>query len=417
MRLQSAGDSLAPSGNQAKLSQPVSLLCYGTDALYAADSAGDLFSVPGSGDAVQIGQNVVADINGFDVARGMLALGSRGWIRVFSSDMLTRAASPTYIRSFLVQNPFGAAPGLAFISGASLMAWKSDSTGQGLAVLDTSRLGTPGAAPGPFQAVPAGFRAPLSDLRITGTEAIGIESGGVVRIVDLASGESRFELRVSGASTAVRVSPTEIIVARNATSAAEGSLLRVNMVTGETVALKGRDVFSWLLLLDQGPPGGKPTLYTVGVDSAGSTNVLRLDGPGFANETLLDSVSVVDLNVALALDPDTHVLYASLGQDRTIAWDGSKLRSIALANATPRRILARDHMLFSLNRDSTVTIADSDTGAWLARVGLFQDGEWCTLLRDGRYAASTGGDLNVQVLANGVPVAAKEDYRLRIEMQ
>ncbi len=417
MRLVSSGDSLATSGNPSKLSAPATLLCYASDALFAADSSGGLYSIAASGAAVQVGRNVLADVSGFDVVHGMLALGASGGVRVFTSDMLTHATTPSFIRSFYVQNPLGAAPGLAFSSNERLVAWRADASGQGLAALDTSGLAAPGAVAGTFQSLPAGFRAPVIDLRATANEAIGVEAGSVVRIVDLLSGASRFDAKVPGASTAVRVSPTGLIVARNATSAAEGSLLRVNMATGETVALKGRNVFTYLLLLDPGPPGGVPTLYSVGVDQSGSTNLVRFDGPSFTAESLLDSVSDVDLNVALALDPDTHVLYATLGQDRTIAWDGSQLRVIDLRNASPRRLLARDHMLFSLNKDSTVTIADSATGAWLARIGLFQDGEWCVVMSDGRYAASTGGDVNVQVIANGAPVAVKEDYRLRIQMQ
>jgi hypothetical protein len=417
IRFLSSGESLASSGIQSRLSQPATLLCYGSNALYAADSSGGLYFMEGSGDAVQVGRNVLADISGFDTSRGMLALGCQSWVRVFTSDMFARAAPPSSIRSYLVPNPFAAAPGLAFASDARLMAWKSDAAGQSLAALDTSLLGTQGAVSGRFQPVPAGYRAAVSDLRITGNESIGVESGSVVRIVELASGTSRFDVRIPGASTAVRVSPTEIIVARNATSAAEGSLVHVNMRTGETVALKGRDVFIFMLLLDPGSPGGQPSLYAAGVDSSGSTNLLLYDGPGFAHETLLDSVPVVDLNVTIALDPATHVLYATLGEDRTVAWDGSQMQIIELENASPRRILARDHMLFSLNKDSTVTVADSNTGAWLARIGLFQDGEWCVLLRDGRYAASTGGDANVNVIAGGAFLADKEDYRLRIEMQ
>ena len=53
--------------------------------------------------------------------------------------------------------------------------------------------------------------------------------------------------------------------------------------------------------------------------------------------------------------------------------------------------MARDGLLFSLNKDSTVTVSDSATGASLAEIYLFSDGEWCTLFRDGRYAASREG--------------------------
>jgi len=246
-------------------------------------------------------------------------------------------------------------------------------------------------------------------------ELIGIEPGGTVRIADPLTGESRFEAKIPGAAAALRVSPKEIISGRNTTTAREGSLLRLNIGTGETVAIKGRNIFTYALLLDPGLPGRGPSLYSVGIDSARSTNLLRYDGPGFERETLLDSVAEEDLDASLALDPDLHVLYATLGKDRAVAWDGQALRTLTLENSAPRRLAVRGRILFSMNRDSTVTVADAQTGARFAQIALFSDGEWCVVLKDGRYAASTGGDLHVRVFADGAPVKASEDYRLHID--
>jgi hypothetical protein len=187
------------------------------------------------------------------------------------------------------------------------------------------------------------------------------------------------------------------------------------MGTGETVAIKGRNIFTYALLLDPGLPGRGPSLYSVGIDSARSTNLLRYDGPGFERETLLDSVAEEDLDASLSLDPDLHVLYATLGKDRAVAWDGQALRTLTLENSAPRRLAVRGRILFSMNRDSTVTVADAQTGARFAQIALFSDGEWCVVLKDGRYAASTGGDLHVRVFADGAPVKASEDYRLHID--
>jgi hypothetical protein len=190
----------------------------------------------------------------------------------------------------------------------------------------------------------------------------------------------------------------------------------VNRTTGETVALKGRNVFTYGLLMDPRSPLG-PRLYSVGIDAAGATNLLCHEGAGFERETLVDSVPEEDLDVSLALDPDTHVLYATMGRDRIIAWDGSGVRTIRLENAAPRSLVAGSRLLFSLNKDSTVTIADASTGSWLAEMALFREGEWCMLFRDGRYAASTGGDAHVSVFVGGMPVEAKEDYRVRTDIR
>jgi hypothetical protein len=255
----------------------------------------------------------------------------------------------------------------------------------------------------------------LTALRAAANELIGIDSGGAVRIADPLTGAIRFDGRIPGAATALRVSQKEIIAGRNTTTNRDGSLLRVNMGTGETVAIRGRNIFTYALLFDSGPAGQGPYLYAVGIDAARSTNLLRYDGPGFERETVLDTVAEEDLDASLALDPEQHILYATLGKDRAVAWDGKTLRTLTLENSMPRRLAVRGKLLFSLNGDSTVTVADASTGARRAQIALFSDGEWCVVFRSGNYAASTGGDLHVRVFADGAPVKATEDYRLHID--
>ena len=272
------------------------------------------------------------------------------------------------------------------------------------------------AAPAPvFAAIPSPFRAPLADLRAAAEELLGVETGGTLRIVDPVTGASRFDTRIAGAGTAVRVSAGEVVVARNSSGGSAGSLLRINMGTGETVAIRGRDLFSYALLLDRGSSGRDLALYSIGIDSSRSTNLLRHDGAGFEKETVLDSVAEEDLDANLCLDPDQHVLYAALGRDRVVAWDGKSLRPLTVENSAPRRLAARGKLLFAVNKDSTVTVADSQTGASRAQIALFKDGEWCIVFSDGSYAASTGGDMHVRVFVDGSPVKAAEDYRLHID--
>ncbi len=79
----------------------------------------------------------------------------------------------------------------------------------------------------------------------------------------------------------------------------------------------------------------------------------------------------------------------------------------------PLKLVARDRILYSLNKNSTITVDDAASGGRLAEVSLFSDGEWCVLLGDGRYAASIGGDHHVAVYVNGARVTTTEDYRLR----
>ena len=410
------GDSIAARPDLPALPQAPSLLACGTEAVYFSGLSGRLTALDSHGDVSQFGKNVVADATGFDAGQGRVALGSREWVRVFSSDSLDGSAPLTAIRTVLAPNPFLASTGLTFIGNGKLLAWGSNDSGApALAALDTGMMGKPSEPVRAFSRISSPFRGALTALRAAADELIGIESGGIVRIADSQSGVIRFDGRIPGAAAVLRVSQKEIIAGRNTTTERDGSLLRVNMGTGETVAIRGRNIFTYALLLDPGLAGRGPYLYTVGLDSARSTNLLRYDGPGFERETVLDSVAEEDLDATLALDPDQHILYATLGKDRAVAWDGQALRTLSLENSMPRRLAVQGRLLFSLNGDSTVTVTDAQSGAWRAQIALFIDGEWCIVFKSGNYAASTGGDLHVRVFADGAAVKATEDYRLPID--
>jgi len=413
-RLSFSGDTLVPLPSLPQLTAMPSLLCYGVDALFIADSAGGLHSISPGGADSQFARNALARLDGIDAAPGLIAIGASDWIRVISTDLLDGAHSPSYIRSLLAQNPFHAPAGLAFLPTQQLLAWRADRAPPALALLGVAGLDK-AEAQGSFQSLPTGFLAPLNALRVTADSFLGVESDGTVRMTEIATGVSRFDQRLPGVFAAVAGTPTELIAGRNSAAAPGGSLLRVNTRTRETVAIKDRNAFTYSLLLDESRGNGKPILYSVGIDASGATNLVRHSGPGFEQETLLGRVSEEDLDVSMALDPSTHVLYATLGHDGILAWDGTQMKEIAPQNTAPRRLVARGGMLFSLNRDSTVSVLDGETGARLAEISLFADGEWCALLKDGRYAASLGGDAHVRVFENGFPVQATEDYRLRVE--
>ncbi len=408
------GDTLVPRPGLPSLSVTPSLLCYGADALFIADSAGGLHSVPPAGEESRFARNELARLDGIDVARRLVALGSPDWIRVLSSDLLAGAPVPTYIRSLLAQNPFHAPAGLAFLPTPQLLAWRADLVSPALALLSVASVDNT-EAQASFQAFSTGFLAPLTALRVTSDSMLGVESDGTVRLTESATGVSRFDQRLPGVFAAVASTQTDIVVGRNSAAAPGGSLLRVNTRTRETVAIRDRNVFTYALVLDESAGAGQAVLYSVGIDATGATNLVRHSGPGFEQESLLGRVAEEDLDVSLALDPDTHVLYATLGHDRISAWDGTQMKEIVLQNAAPRRLVARAGMLFSLNRDSTVSAFEGATGERLAEISLFADGEWCALFKGGQYAASLGGDIHVKVFKNGDPVQATEDYRLRIE--
>ena len=401
--------------------QAFQVLCYGSNALYLAGASGTISELSPSGDLRTFSANALADITGMDARRGLLAVASRSWIRVFRSDVLDGAQSPSYVHSFLVENPWKSSVGLTFISSTSLLAWSKDEGQPRFAVLDLPEqvFARGSAVPSQslrFRPLSLSFRSPLVDLTVSGTTLLGIENTGTVRMVDLATGATRFETRISALSAAVATSAAELIGGKNTALASGGSLVRINTKTGETVTLSGRNVFTWDLVFDPGAPAtGAPSLYSLGVDAAGATNLLLHDGPGFERETLIASEPEETLDASLALDASTHVLYASLGRARIVSWDGATVGDIPTEYASLRRLLAGAGLLLSLDSDSVLMIANEAGGSRVAELYFFSDGEWAATVPGGGYLASPGGDAHVKVFVNGAAAKATEDYRLRME--
>ncbi len=301
------GSALLPVAGPSTTLRLPARVCYGTDALFVGDASGALVALPRGGAEARFGGSALAGVTGFAAVGASVALSAPSFVRVFQSDILDGAAAPTYITALLAANPFKAPTQLAALPDGRLLAWRTDAAGPGLAIIDTSQGGR-------VVSLPTGFRAPLADLQPVGSLVLGVETGGVVRLTDLATGASRFDMRIPGTGAAVSTGATEIVAGRMSPTGAYGSLVRIDTRTGETVAIRDGNMYTYALAWD--PGDGHPALYTVGVDAAGATNLVRHDGPGLDRSTVLGSVAEEDLDVSAAVDAGTHRLYANLGLDR-----------------------------------------------------------------------------------------------------
>ena len=102
-----------------------------------------------------------------------------------------------------------------------------------------------------------------------------------------------------------------------------------------------------------------------------------------------------------------------MGSGRISVWDTGALALMRFPDIArvPRTLRARDGLLFSLNRDSTVSVWD-ERGSHLAEISIFTDEEWCFLLADGRFSASRGGVRHLEVSIDGSPAPDKDAFRI-----
>lgn len=417
------GEELIRRSDAPTIAATPVLARYAGRDLFVASRGGEINAVSSEGETTLLARDDLASVTGIAVAPRRIALATSERIWVFTTPLLagTRASTPApgastapaelgapSIAVITAANPFNAAAGLSFVSPDRLLVWpKGDASGAPL-TLDVASAsfveGGEGGSRGPFvdvDVLPEG--SPLTGLLLS------LEKSGTVRLADPGTGVVRYESRLQGMSTIALTGSVELAGGRNAAMATEGSLLRINMETGETVAIPTRAVFTYETLFDP----AAAALYSIGVDAAGSTSLLRHAGRGFENEIPIDRVDWEDLFATLVLDSSTGLLFSSLGSGRISVWDTSALALMRFPDIArvPRTLRARDGLLFSLNRDSTVSVWD-ERGSHLAEISIFSDGEWCFLLADGRFSASSGGERHLEVSIDGSPAPTKDAFRL-----
>ncbi len=254
---------------------------------------------------------------------------------------------------------------------------------------------------------------PLAQVTPQGAELVVLESGGTVRIIDPRTGNQRFTGWYPGLIRLSAVSGNLIIGARSVPEPGDGSLLSIDTITGETVALAGINSFTFDLVFDP----RRDVLYSIGIDSSGNTNLCANRGKGMEAQSLIASSKGGDLSAGLAIDPLNGTLFSSLGFQDVKAWNGLTLSApptdFEAGDVIPRRPAARGDLLGSLNSDSSVTLWSMVSGKAIGTLYLFTNKEWCLIYPNGTFTASAGGSAMIDILSGGSPVEDVEHYRLR----
>jgi hypothetical protein len=194
-------------------------------------SGGDLRVETAAGERVTLARDELADVTGLAADRGLLAAAGRDWIWVFR-----RSAASLPIEAVAARNPLAGPTGLVFVDGR-LFAWRQGEGTPAAVEIDPST----GAARGAV----AGLGAPLLQLEPAYGRLVGLDRSGTVRLAALPgsapSGGPSFSAWLPGTLCVLATSDRELVGGRTPIGGTGGSgtLLRINMRTGETVSVPG----------------------------------------------------------------------------------------------------------------------------------------------------------------------------------
>jgi hypothetical protein len=386
----------------------VTVARYAGSALVAGVGGG-LWIATAAGDEVTLARDELADVTGIVADDGFVAAASpeRIWIFRLPEGGIAGAAASMPSEAVVVRNPLDGPSGLAFVE-ERLVAWRQGEGSPAAVTIDT--------ATGAVTGTVAGLTAPLLQLEPAAGRLVGLDRAGTVRLVALPGdpGADRplFEAWLPGTLCVLATSDHELVGGRTPIGAAGGSLvgtlLRVDMRTGETVAVPGGSRSTYDLAWD----AGRGLLYSLGIDAAGGTVLMSHAGPGFEIDRVLSRHEGEDLTATLALEAGTGTVFASPGTDGFTVWDGSAATFIPSPGRVPRRLAATGGVLASVNRDATMSFWDPSARRLVADLYLLASGDWCLAAASGRWSATDGAAPLVRVFVGGAPAADASDWRL-----
>jgi len=253
---------------------------------------------------------------------------------------------------------------------------------------------------------PSAFRSvTLADGRLTVTG-----DDGIVYVLDSDLNAVEHEVQIGGTLTALYSRDDEIIIGRNAGGSIARALVRVDVDTGETVGLDTRAFYVFSLAYD----AHAEALYSLGLQrtETGVYTVLeRHGGERFSETELLARLHAEDLEADIAIDPVTGFVYAAVGYEGILFWDGVSTRIISTGEHLPRRLLIGHGTLAAVNANGSVTLWDVHTREHLVDFYFFRDDRWAALSPHARYLTSDGtamSDYIRYLSADGRPLEAEE---------
>jgi hypothetical protein len=220
-----------------------------------------------------------------------------------------------------------------------------------------------------------------------------VEQSGRCWILDSDTFAPTFQYNAPGMNKIILAFGDNLIGAKTDLSAFSGPLLRINRRTGETVPIKDPSLFVYDLFYAGSQRGSE--LYTLAVEQGADrvrTVVKVHSGFAFERSRTLKVFENEDLGATLAGDNAGNV-FTTLGYDSVTVFRNNQVGGLQASGQIPRVLEVHNDKLFSLNRDSSISVWDISSRDFLLNLHLFQEGIWIAELSSGALRFSRETDL------------------------
>ena len=365
-----------------------SCLAYSDRDLYLATSDGSISVVAPGGNVSRVAQNRRMEICGLAFYGSTLAIASISEILIFDSEFFLRPYdneqdADMEVRELRFPNPFGSSLGITYLDSQRLLLWLKGEEGK-LALLNTWYGG--------IQDLPVVFESPIRQVSVSSQGIVVVEESGRCRILDPNTFATTFEYNAPGMNKLIFTFGDILIGGKTSLSTFAGPLLQINRRTEETVPIQDPSLFVYDILYSGTGRSGE--LYSLAVEQgAGQVRTVVKVHSGFAFERsrILQQFEGEDLGATLAGD-DSGRVYTTLGYESVRVFSGSQSGALEASGQIPRSLYVHDDKIFSLNRDSSISVWEIRSRRLLFNIHLFDDGSWTALTPTGGIRLSREED-------------------------
>ncbi len=356
--------------------------------LYLATSGGDIAKIAAGGEESLLAEDNRREISDLAFIDSALAIASPSDIMIVDSEFFLGSyerGTDVEVREQRYPNPFACTLGITYLDSQRLLLWCMGEQEGGLSVLNTWYGG--------IQELPVEFGSPIRQVTVSSGGIVVVEESGRCRILAPDTFIPSFQYNAPGMNKLILTFGEALIGAKTNLSAFSGPLLQINRRTGETVPIQDPSLFVYDLFYHGSQRGAE--LYTLAVqeDSGRVRTVVKVhSGFAFERSRILKVFESEDLGATLAGD-DSGNVFTTLGYESVTVFRGAQAGVLPPSGQIPRKLYVHNEKLFSLNRDSSISVWDIPSRDFMLNIHLFQDGTWVARLPGGEQRFSREEDL------------------------
>jgi len=337
-----------------------------------------------SGSTVLFSRNILRPVSDMAVSDNMMLIAAGDELITVHSDLFSKQENKSIFTNFAVQifpNKTSYPTGITYSNNGTFYTYPLNK------VIGPLKQFNPY---GEETILTNNFQSPLVAVKNSNRNFLALEKNGRCSIIDQLTGKTLFSYTSYGIQSITQSYKGNLVAGRNQTAHIKSPLLKINIKTEEVVPIRDSNILSFLVDYDT----VTHTLYSLGFekkDNSLKTVLKSHRGRSMEITKTLLTYPGEDSGAYFIVDTKRSRVFTSLGFGRIhmMAWNG--FTSLESSHHIPGKLILYKDLLFSINKDYSISAWDTSTGKFIFDLYFLQNGGWAVIFQNGKVFASPGG--------------------------